>query len=220
MSGRVPASVRHRSWSSWESPAVGGTVAVPGSGSTGLGESAHPVAVQRLGDLPGREAFAASDAGDPAQHLRGQNCVAPRAFCGSADRIYREQPVLFPGERATRGDAGERGATPGAPSGMSHETGWQLLEAAFDRATMEPGELAQHRSRWDAALRRLLEGAAQFRGAGSGSPATLDLTRAWQLACGLAADPGPINPSDSASVADTASNDRFRGDPPSRRGMV
>src|SRR5215208_6260307 len=33
---------------------------------------------------------------------------------------------------------------------------------------MEPGELAQDRSHWDTALRRLLKGALQFRGAGSG----------------------------------------------------
>src|SRR5215207_5691549 len=42
-----------------------------------------------------------------------------------------------------------------------------LGEAALDRATMDPGELAQDCSHWDASLRRLLEGVLQFRGAGS-----------------------------------------------------
>ena len=40
--------------------------------------------------------------------------------------------------------------------------------AAFDRATMNAGELAQDRSHRDAALRRLVEGGLQFRGPGSG----------------------------------------------------
>jgi hypothetical protein len=43
-----------------------------------------------------------------------------------------------------------------------------LLKAALDRATMEPRELAQDRSHWDAAIRRLFEGALQSAGRAPG----------------------------------------------------